>query len=483
MWKRRQAAMRYRLCCTMAGTISDVFAHEVPRRAAQRQAVLYVALQVDDVAAAPSRHRLDGIEVVSFGRGERSAIRRDIDGSPGLVISIPDPVMSSNHGRLIQTDGVWCFEDPRSKNGSVVDGQRTRATRVEPGAIIQLGHTILLFEHARLGDQTALDVQAVPLAPPRAELVTLDAELGAIVADFERIAAMDVPILLLGETGTGKDIFARALHALSRRTGQLVAVNCGAIPSMLIESELFGHKKGAFSGASSDRLGHLRAADRGTLFLDEIGELSPNAQTALLRALQNREVVPVGESLPMPVDFRVISATHRDLSAMIQEDLFREDLYGRLLGITVALPPLRERRFDLGILVGTLLRRRDPQGRAHITPPAARSLFAYAWPRNIRELERALIGSLARSANGVIDVDHLPEEIAACGSPRGTASATVPTGAPSDPEDDALRAEIIAALVRHGGNVTAAAKQLGKHREQLHRWARRLGINLDSFRR
>jgi transcriptional regulator of acetoin/glycerol metabolism len=154
-----------------------------------------------------------------------------------------------------------------------------------------------------------------------------------------------------------------------------------------------------------------------------------------------------------------------------------------LLGITVTLPPLRERRFDLGILIGTLLRRIDPQGRARITPPAARSLFAYAWPRNIRELERALIGSLARSANGMIDVDHLPEEIAGCGTPRGTASATVPMGAPSDPEDDALRAEIIAALVRHGGNVTAAAKQLGRHREQLHRWARRLGINLDSFRR
>ena len=467
----------------MAGTISDVFARVVPQRTAQRHVVLYVALQIDDMTALPSRHRLDGVELVSFGRGERSAIRRDIDGKPGLVIGIPDPVMSSDHGRLIQTDGAWHLEDPRSKNGAVVDGQRTRATRVEPGAIMQLGHTILLFEHARLGDGAALDVLATPLAPPRAELVTLDAGLAAVVADFERIAAMDVPILLLGETGTGKEIFARALHALSRRTGKLVAVNCGAIPSTLIESELFGHKKGAFSGASSDRPGHLRAADRGTLFLDEIGELSPTAQTALLRSLQSREVVPVGESLPVAVDFRVISATHRDLSAMIEEDRFREDLYGRLLGITVALPPLRERRFDLGILIGTLLRRIDPQGRARITPPAARSLFAYAWPRNIRELERVLIGSLARSADGVITVDHLPEEIAACDIPHGRASATVPAGVPSDPEDDALRAEIIAALVRHGGNVTAAAKQLGRHREQLHRWARRLGINLDSFRR
>src|SRR5262249_49164031 len=151
--------------------------------------------------------------------------------------------------------------------------------------------------------------------------------------------------------------------------------------------ELFGHKKGAFSGAASDRMGHLRTAAHGTLFLDEVGELSLAAQTALLRALQQREVVPVGESLAVPVDFGIIAATHRDLVTMFHQERFREDLYARMQGFTIALPPLRERRFDLGILIATLLRRHDSSGRARVTPTAARALFAYAWPRNVRELE------------------------------------------------------------------------------------------------
>jgi transcriptional regulator of acetoin/glycerol metabolism len=467
----------------MDETISDVFAQATRRRVTRQGTVLYVAFQIDNLTAAPSRHRLDDIEVVCFGRGACAARRHDIDGRPGLVIQVPDPVMSSAHGRLVRIDGDWRLEDPLSKNGAVVDGRPTRLTRIDPGAIVQLGHTIFLFEQAAFVDGADLDVVAVPLAWPRSELVTLDPRFAASVADLERVAISDVPILLLGETGTGKEVVARAVHALSGRRGPLVAVNCGAIPSALVESELFGHKKGAFSGASADRPGHLRAADHGTLFLDEIGELSFAAQTALLRALQQREVVPVGESLPVPVDLRVIAATHRDLPAMVHEDRFREDLYGRLLGVTVTLPPLRERRFDLGIVIGTLMRRIDPSGHARVTPAAARALFAYAWPRNIRELERALVGGLARSANGLIDLDHLPEEIAACGGLDEAAPAVGPTPIPTDPDDDALRAAIVEALVRHGGNVTAAAKALGRHREQLHRWARRFGIDLDSFRR
>jgi transcriptional regulator of acetoin/glycerol metabolism len=153
-----------------------------------------------------------------------------------------------------------------------------------------------------------------------------------------------------------------------------------------------------------------------------------------------------------------------------------------LLGVTVTLPPLRERRCDLGILVGTLLRRLDPANRARLTPAAARALFAYAWPRNIRELERALAGGLARTSDGMIDLEHLPEDIAAC-IEREAAPAGAPTPAPSvDPDDEALRAAIVDALVRNDGNVTAAARELGKHREQVHRWARRLGIDLNSFR-
>jgi sigma-54 dependent transcriptional regulator, acetoin dehydrogenase operon transcriptional activator AcoR len=463
-------------------TVSDVFSTSARGRPAQARATLYVAFQVSDPAAPPSRHRLDNVDVVCFGRGPRDVTRREVDGRPGLVIQVPDPVMSSDHGRLVRRDGGWQLEDPRSKNGAVVDGRATRVTVVEPGAVIQLGHTIFLFEHAALGDHEPPDLLAAPLAAPLAELVTLDPRFAASVADLARVAATDVPILLVGETGTGKEVVARAIHALSRRLGPLVAVNCGAIPATLIESELFGHKRGAFSGAVTERLGHLRAADGGTVFLDEIGELPLAAQVALLRALQQREVVPVGESLPVAVDLRVVAATHRDLPAMVDDGRFREDLYGRLLGVTIQLPPLRDRRFDLGLVIASLLRRIDPTGAAQLTPPAARALFAYAWPRNIRELERALVGGLARSAGGAIDLEHLPGELAACADPGEHAASSAPPPAPS-PEDDALRADLIAALRRHGGNVTAAAKDLGKHREQVHRWARRLGVNLESFRK
>ena len=461
-------------------TVSDMFVRE-PRRSASSSAALYVAFQGHDPSAPPSRHLLAGVEVVGFGRGPRGAVRRELDGRPGLVVTVPDPVMSTDHGRLIRADGGWRLDDPRSKNGIVVDGRPTRLAAIELGSVFQLGHTVFLFDRAAVPDGEPPDRIAVAPPPPMSELATLDARFGASLADLVRVAPTDVPIMLLGETGSGKEVIARAIHALSRRKGELVAVNCGAIPTTLIEAELFGHKRGAFSGAMTERLGHLRTADRGTLLLDEIGELPLTAQTALLRVLQQREVVPVGDSLPVPVDIRVITATHRNLPAMVTEEKFREDLYSRLLGVTITIPPLRHRRHDIGILIGTLLRRLDPSGQARLAPAAAHAIFRYEWPRNVRELERALAGGLARSPDGVIDLQHLPNEIEGLEPVESSGPVSAPP--PLSAEDEALRAELVATLTRHGGNVTAAAKELGKHREQLHRWARRLGIDLESFRR
>ena len=463
-----------------SSTLSDQFVRE-PRRSASSHAALYVAFQGQDLGAPPSRHLLAGIDVVEFRRGDRGAVRREVDGRPGLVVSVPDPVMSSDHGRLIHADGAWRLDDPRSKNGAVVDGRPTRLAAVELGATIQLGHTVFLFDRAIVPEGEPADRVAIAPPGPLSDLATLDVRFAASIADLVRVAPTDVPIMLLGETGSGKEVVARAIHALSRRKGELVAVNCGAIPTTLIEAELFGHKKGAFSGALTERLGHLRTADRGTLLLDEIGELPLTAQTALLRVLQQREVVPVGDSLPIPVDLRVVTATHRDLPAMVTDEKFREDLYSRLLGVTITLPALRQRRYDIGILIATLLRRLDPSGQARLAPAAAHALFRYPWPRNVRELERALAGALARSPDGVIELHHLPSEVD--GVEPVESSGPIAAPPPLTPEDEALRAELVAALTRHGGNVTAAAKELGKHREQLHRWARRLGIDLDSFRR
>jgi transcriptional regulator with AAA-type ATPase domain len=452
-------------------TVSDVFAgRPAGARALRRQPVLTLVLNVDRPSEPPSRHLLEDLDEVCFGRGERSAIREE----RRLVLRVPDPLMSSDHGRLRLADGAWLLEDPRSKNGSVVAGQPTRCARVHPGDVIGLGHTLFLLEIADVPHDLAHDS-----GPPRVRpgtLATLNPRLARDVELLGRVATSDVPVLLLGESGTGKEVFARALHELSGRAGPYVAVSCGGIAPTLVEAELFGHRRGAFTGAVADRPGYLRAADGGTLFLDEVAELSPAAQAALLRALQEREVVPVGHSTPIPIDIRVCAATNRDLAAMVKSGGFREDLYARLLGLAIALPSLRERRCALGLLLASLLRRLPGGDAARFLPVAAYAMLTYGWPLNIRELERALATALALSAGQPIGLEHLPDAVAACVTAADDAPAAG-TG------DEALRGELVTLLTHHRGNVAAVARDMGKQREQIHRWARRLGIDLDSFRR
>jgi DNA-binding NtrC family response regulator len=291
------------------------------------------------------------------------------------------------------------------------------------------------------------------------------------------VAGSPLPVVLLGATGTGKEVAARAVHAASGRKGPFVAVNCGAIPPHLVESELFGHRKGAFSGALADRAGHVRSASGGTLFLDEIGDLPVPAQAALLRILQEREVVPVGDSLPIAVDLRVVSATHADLRARCRDGRFRDDLLARLDGLTVTLPPLAERREDLGTLIAAMLERAGAPGKT-LTLAAARALFAHEWPGNVRELEMTIARAVALAGAKAIDVGHLPEAL------QDAARARVPVaeGALSD-EDRTLRSRLEASLTSHGGNVTAVARELGKARWQIHRWLRRFALDPQKFRR
>jgi len=285
-----------------------------------------------------------------------------------------------------------------------------------------------------------------------------------------------VSVVLHGESGTGKEVVARAIHELSGRAGAFVAVNCGALPDTLVESELYGHKKGAFSGALEDRPGLVRSADRGTLFLDEIGDLPLPAQAAFLRVLQEREVMPVGATRPVPVDFRLVAATHRNLEALADKGDFRPDLLARISGFTVTLPPLRARREDLGLLVGALLRRLAPEKAAQVTLAcdAARALCRHAWPLNIRELQQCLSVSAALSPRGVIEAEHLPIASAAASRPA------VAERELDDPE--ALRKTLVALLEQHRGNISYVARDLGKARMQIHRWMRRFNLDPDAFR-
>ena len=286
-----------------------------------------------------------------------------------------------------------------------------------------------------------------------------------------------VPILLLGPTGSGKEVVAREVHAQSKRTGAFIPVNCGALPTSLVEGLLFGHVKGAFSGAARDELGFVRSADGGTLFLDEIGDLPATSQAALLRVLQEHEVIPIGATRAVKVDVRVVAATHRPLEALSDSGGFRSDLLARLKGYSHRLPALHERMGDFGVILADVLAQvaGERAGRLAFTPEAARALLAYGWPLNIRELHQAMASAVALAADDVIDAAHLPAELFALPAP-----VSAPVAAPS--ADAVLRDRIVGLLHQHRGNVTAVARELGKAPAQIHRWMHRLAIDPDTYR-
>ncbi|MBL8679748.1 MAG: sigma-54-dependent Fis family transcriptional regulator [Myxococcales bacterium] len=286
-----------------------------------------------------------------------------------------------------------------------------------------------------------------------------------------RVARTDTTVLITGESGVGKERIARMLHAQSTRSeGPFLAINCGAITETLLESELFGHKRGAFTGASADRAGLFEAAQGGTLLLDEVGELSPSLQVKLLRVLQEREVRRVGENKPRPIDARVVAATHRDLRSMVAAGTFREDLYYRLRVIEVPVPPLRARRDDvLAIARSVLVRSATRLGRdvVAMTPRAADALARYPWPGNVRELENAIERAVVLADGPRIDVDDLPEEVRS--NERLERPATIAGALVGQTLAEAERTLILATLAANDGHQGRTAAQLGIGTATLYR--------------
>jgi DNA-binding NtrC family response regulator len=285
-----------------------------------------------------------------------------------------------------------------------------------------------------------------------------------------------VPVILLGETGTGKEVTARAVHAASHRRGSFVAVNCAALTETLVEAQLFGHTQGAFSGASRDAPGFLRTADQGTLFLDEIGDLPLPTQGVLLRALQEGEVVPVGGTRPIAVDVRVISATHRPIEEMVERGEFRRDLFSRLRAFSHRLWPLRDRREDVGVLVADILSRSaGNRVELRFTADATRALVGQDWGFNVRELVQALARALTLGIEGELGLEHF-----ALSAPTRAAAPALDTDLSA--EERALRETLLAHLRRFDGNVTAVAREMGKATMQVYRWMRKAGIDPKKFR-
>ena len=330
-------------------------------------------------------------------------------------------------------------------------------------------------ENQRLQAELDLDHNMIGQSAPMME----------IYRRIARVSPTDATVLITGESGTGKELVARAVHRNSPRAGrQFVAINCAAITETLLESELFGHEKGAFTGAIAHKKGKLEAADGGTVFLDEIGELSPALQAKMLRVLQEREFERVGGTRSVQVDFRLIAATNRDLEAAIEAGLFRRDLYYRLNVVTLTMPPLHERRDDIPLLAACFARRHAGKAKRVVSgfsPEALSCLGAYEWPGNVRELENAIEHAVVLGSTPLILPEDLPDAIAES-KPGTSSSRAADDGSFHDAVKETKKDLIIRAVERAGGNYNAAARLLGLHPNYLHRLIKNLQIK-DALKR
>lgn len=404
-----------------------------------------------------------------------------VGAGPGNDLTLDDPTVSGAHFEIASGPMGFTIRDLGSTNGTFVAGVRVMQAFLPPEAEIRAGDVKLRFQ--ALPDVTASPLSASTGVGPA---VGGSACMREVFAKVERVAPTDATVLITGETGTGKEVIAGAMFETSKRANKpFVVVDCGAITSTLIESELFGHEKGAFTGAVNRRLGAFERAHTGTLFLDEVGELDLALQPKLLRALERREILRVGAEKPLNVDVRIIAATHRDLRAMVARGEFREDLYYRLAVVHLTLPPLRERKEDIPLLVDHFLQSLG-KTRTDLPVGAMDRLMEHDWPGNARELRNAVERAVVLG-----DVIHQPLSMA----PPATAS--VP-GSSSTPTSEATVAGAGGSIVRvditqpfkdakaalvsefelhyvrdllkaHGGNVSAAARQAGIDRMSLHK--------------
>jgi transcriptional regulator with PAS, ATPase and Fis domain len=399
--------------------------------------------------------------------------------SSSCDVFLDDAQVSRRHAVIhLELDGLH-IEDLESHNGtrllaaspSASDDTQTRGpaeTRLAPHVRTRL------LDDALVQIGTALITVSAPSAPARASrgdigFVVVDPAMHRVLDLAERVAPTDLTVLVLGESGSGKDVLANYLHRRSPRAPhRLVTLNCGAVPETLIESELFGHEKGAFTGAGATKQGLIEAADRGTLFLDEIGELPPQLQVKLLRVLEDRQVWRVGALEPRTVDVRFVAATNRDLEQQVATGKFREDLYYRLNGIALVVPPLRERPADIVPLAKHFLAEiaaaiGKPTAPL-LTPSACDKLSGYGWPGNVRHLKNVVHRALVMASADSIGPDDL--ELPESATPPPVESITDPERL-RDLADDAERRRVVEAIEACAGNQTRAAEMLGITRRVL----------------
>jgi DNA-binding NtrC family response regulator len=387
-------------------------------------------------------------------------------GKGGLVIgsaddcglTLTDPTVSRRHAEIARTAEGYLLQDLGSTNGVLVDGTRVERAWLRDGTVLGMGKTILRIAMGR--------AETLAKSTPFGGMVASAPAMDELFGLLESLAASDVTVLIEGETGTGKELAARAVHDHGpRKKGPFVVFDCSTVPAELMESELFGHEKGAFTGAGEARQGAVQEAEGGTLFLDEIGELPVPLQPKLLRLLDRREFKKVGSQKTGQADIRFVAATNRDLEQQVSEGSFRQDLFFRLSGARIKLPPLRERIEDIPALVDFFLHEAGKEAGRRITlaPEAMKKLAGYSWPGNVRELKNALQTAAVLTRTGTIGVNDLPD---LSFDPGGQA------GSIQDAEARAVKD----ALERAGGNKRKAARLLGIAPSTLYSKMKKYGL-------
>jgi DNA-binding NtrC family response regulator len=425
-----------------------------------------------DAPGLPANRRL-----LFVGGGLEIGRRAPEESQPGINSAIlNDTLVSGQHARIAKAAGGYELLDLGSKNGTFVDNVRVEErVKLRDGALVFIGNHAGVFRIA-----STLEIEAIKheLVDPLGPVATTCPTLAVACDRLRRLATSDSELLLLGETGAGKEVYARAVHAASGRKGRFTAINCAAIPRELVESELFGYRQGAHSTAHQAKPGLIEEAEGGTLFLDEIGEMTGEAQIKLLRFLQDRELTPLGSTRPRRIDVRVIAATNRTApgSAGKVSAGLRDDIVARLGAAPIHLPPLRSRIEDLGALVAHFLRATPG---VKFEQPAFRALCLHGWPLNVRELEKIVTTAAILSAGDKpVALRDLPEPIARAISAPATAAVGRRSTGPSP-----TPAQLEELLRRYDGNVADVSRELGKHRAAVWRWLKKFGIGPHKYRK
>jgi DNA-binding NtrC family response regulator len=483
----------------------DEISETVPRRRANRDAERIGLLT--QVGSGADLASLGAGKMIVVGDGGAQIGRRPAPPRGTAAVTLADRTVSALHAQITRGADGYLIEDKGSTNGTLVDGRATEGkVLLREGAVLFLGSQVLVFRTGTAADIAAIEAD---VAAPFAPVPTLSPALGGLCAKLRLLSPSQSELLLLGETGVGKEVFAQAIHAASGRSGRLMAINCAALPRELVESELFGYERGAHSTARTRKQGLIEVADGGTLFLDELGEMPLDVQSKLLRFLQDRTYLPVGSTKAQTADVRILAASSRG-SGLGATPAIQEALLGRLGAHPIQIPPLRERVEDLGHLVAFFLRAASAEGRP-LEAEAFQALCLYRWPHNVRELQKVITeAELLSRASDTIGFDHLPPAIVdaldradAAGDPDGD------DGGDSDGDDPGpddrpdgvtprersgrvtrvrLRrpvppADELRVLMRqYQGNVAHVAKHLNRQWAVIWRCLQRYGIDPDAYR-